>query len=65
MTDGDGLLTLKEVAARTRLSRATIYKMVRSGDFPRQVRIGAAKVAWFRSEVESWLQQRADARSVQ
>ncbi|MEM1235121.1 MAG: AlpA family transcriptional regulator [Pseudomonadota bacterium] len=63
MTEGDRLLTVREVAERTRLSRATIYKMVRDGDFPRQVQIGANKVAWLRSEVEAWIQSRADARA--
>ncbi len=63
MTEGDRLLTVREVAERTRLSRATIYKMVRDGDFPRQVQIGANKVAWLRSEVDDWIQSRADARA--
>lgn len=63
MTEGDRLLTVREVAERTRLSRATIYKMVRDGDFPQQVQIGANKVAWLRSEVEGWIQSRADARA--
>lgn len=63
MTEGDRLLTVREVAERTRLSRATIYKMVRAGEFPQQVQIGANKVAWLRSEIEGWIQSSADARA--
>jgi len=63
MKDGDRLLTVSEVAQRTRLSRPTIYRMVQAGAFPRQLRIGANKVAWLRSEIDGWIQQRADART--
>lgn len=31
----DTLLTIEEVAVRTRLSKPTIYKLIRQGDFPR------------------------------
>jgi len=42
----DTLLTVEEVAAQTRLSKPTIYKLVKRGDFPRQLRLCANKVAW-------------------
>jgi len=52
------ILRLPEVTARTGLSRATIYALMRQGRFPRQVRIGARAVGWIEAEVEAWIQER-------
>jgi len=60
--NGDTLLTVEEVAALTRLSKPTIYKLVKRGDFPRQLRLCANKVAWLKSEVAAWIAARAEAR---
>lgn len=57
------LLTVEEVAALTRLSKPTIYKLVKRGEFPRQLRLCANKVAWLEREVTAWIATRADARA--
>ena len=59
----DTLLTIEEVAVRTRLSKPTIYKLIRQGDFPRQLRLCANKVAWLEREVSEWVAARAEARA--
>jgi prophage regulatory protein len=61
----DTLLTIEEVAVRTRLSKPTIYKLIRQGDFPRQLRLCANKVAWLEREVEEWVAARAEARAAE
>jgi len=63
MPDADTLLTIDEVAERTRLSKPTIYKLIRQGDFPRQLRLCANKVAWLEREVSAWVAARAEARA--
>lgn len=63
MPDADTLLTIEEVAVRTRLSKPTIYKLVKRGDFPRQLHLCANKVAWLEREVGAWVAARADARA--
>lgn len=63
MPDADTLLTIEEVAERTRLSKPTIYKLIRQGDFPRQLRLCANKVAWLEREVSAWVAARAEARA--
>lgn len=60
--DDDTLLTMPEVEALTRLSKPTVYQMIREGRFPKQVRLGPNKVAWLRSEVLGWIGEKADAR---
>jgi prophage regulatory protein len=62
MTERDTLLTIEEVAVRTRLSKPTIYKLIRQDDFPRQLRLCANKVAWIEREVDGWIAARAEAR---
>ncbi|KPQ16750.1 MAG: prophage regulatory protein [Rhodobacteraceae bacterium HLUCCO18] len=63
MPESDTLLTIEEVAERTRLSKPTIYKLIRQGDFPRQLRLCANKVAWLEREVSAWVAARAEARA--
>jgi prophage regulatory protein len=46
------------------LSDPTIWRMERRGEFPRRILIGQRRVAWRRSEIESWLERRASARGV-
>ena len=62
MLNPDTLLTIREVAERNRLSKPTIYKMVRRGDFPRQLHLSANKVAWLEREIAAWVAGRAEAR---
>ena len=63
MSARDTLLTIEEVVERTRLSKPTVYKLIRQGDFPRQLRLCANKVAWLEREVSDWIAARAEART--
>ena len=56
------LMTMKEVAPTVGFSKPTIYQMVREGRFPRQLRLGPNRVAWLRSEVLSWIEEKAAER---
>jgi prophage regulatory protein len=56
----DRVLTLKllrfpMVRERTGLSRSTIWRLERQGDFPKHRRISANVVAWVEDEVISWI----------
>lgn len=62
MLESDKLLTIGEVAQRTRMSKPTIYKLMRRGQFPKQLHLCENKVAWLEREVEGWVAARADAR---
>ena len=43
------------------LGEATIWRMERRGEFPRRIAISAKRVAWRKSEIETWLEKRATA----
>lgn len=49
------LLSCHDVMAATRLGRATIYRLMASGAFPKSVRIGAAR-RWRKHEIEAWIE---------
>ena len=51
-------LRLKEVVGATGLSRMTIWRLERSGEFPRRRRLGPRSVAWLQSDVEQWIESR-------
>jgi len=49
------IMRAKEVVAMTGLSRTTIWRMEKSGQFPNRVSLGVGSVGWRESEVESWM----------
>ena len=49
------LLRFPAVRERTGLSRSTIWRLEREGDFPKHRRISANAVAWVEDEVLSWI----------
>lgn len=57
----DRLLTRHEVEARCRIARTTLYEMMRAGQFPCPIRIGARAVRWPQSGIESWIADRPRA----
>jgi prophage regulatory protein len=64
--DGESILRWRQVRARTGLSRASIWRAVRAGTFPRPVQImGPSTVGWLASEVECWIQSRVAQRDQQ
>lgn len=56
------LIKIKEVMNVTTLSRASIYKYMNLGRFPRHVSLGGRAVAWVEEEVEDWVAQRVSER---
>jgi prophage regulatory protein len=56
-------MKLKEVIRVTSLSRATIYRLISSGEFPKQIPLGDKSVAWLESEVYGWMENRISNRS--
>jgi prophage regulatory protein len=54
------LLRFPTVRERTGLSRSTIWRLERRGEFPRHRRISANVVAWVETEVVAWIQSRAN-----
>ena len=52
------LLRRQEVEELTGLSRASIYRLISEGEFPRPVRVSATGVRWRSSDISAWIQSR-------
>lgn len=51
-------LRMGDLIATTGLSRPTIYRLVATGEFPRQVALTKRCVGWWQSDVDQWLRAR-------
>lgn len=48
-------LKLTEVMSKTALSRSGVYKGMRLGTFPKQIKLSHNAVVWLESDVEDWM----------
>mgnify|MGYP000332418803 FL=1 len=55
MTGLDRMVRLPEVLARAGFSRATLYRKIRAGTFPRQEPISDQGVGWRQSDPARWM----------
>ena len=55
------LLRFPAVRERTGLSRSTIWRLERRGEFPKHHRIAPNIVAWSEPEVSRWIEERLGA----
>ncbi|NJL26712.1 MAG: AlpA family phage regulatory protein [Thermoanaerobaculia bacterium] len=51
-------LRIDEILALTGVSRATIWRWMRKGEFPARRRLGPNAIAWVADEVAEWLANR-------
>lgn len=60
-TASDRIIRIREVSRLVGLSRPSIYRMMREGDFPPAIRLGVNSVGWRASAVEAWINSRPQA----
>ena len=58
----DRLVRMRDLVELTALSRATIYRAMRAGDFPQSVRIGGS-ARWVLSDILDFIEARRAART--
>jgi prophage regulatory protein len=51
-------LRIGDVVERVGLSRVSVWRRERDGDFPRRVKLGPNSVAWKESEIAAWMESR-------
>jgi prophage regulatory protein len=54
----DSFLRISDVTAKIGLSRVTIWRKVRAGQFPTPIELSANRIAWAESEVAAWQESR-------
>ena len=52
------LLRLPEVVGRVGFGKSTIYALIKRGQFPSPIALGARARAWISTEVDAWIAQR-------
>jgi|TARA_B110000967_G_C18586963_1_gene412493 prophage regulatory protein len=52
------LIKCHEIQADFTLSRATIYRWMKEGKFPKPIHLGANMVRWKKSDIDNWLAER-------
>jgi prophage regulatory protein len=52
------ILRTTDVQARTGLSRTSIWRLQRAGDFPSSRRLSPGTVGWLEGEVSAWIETR-------
>ena len=58
------ILRIQDVKAATGLSRTTLWRMERRGDFPKRCRLGRNSCGWIAQEVEAWIASRPRGMTV-
>ena len=53
-----------ELAATIGLSRTTVWRLERAGQFARRLRLSARNVGWLREDVDRWIDQRKAGANV-
>ena len=56
------ILDAHELHDRVPYSRVQIWRLEKSGHFPRRISLGPNRVGWLESEVERWLEERLARR---
>ena len=54
-------IRLNDVISITGLGKSSIYNMIKEGNFPKNILLGARAVAWVESEVRDWIDSRINA----
>ncbi len=55
------LLRLPQVLEATALKRSQLYRLIKLGDFPKQIKLSERCAAWRLAEVEAWIKSRSAA----
>jgi prophage regulatory protein len=53
------IIRLPEILQITSVPTGTLYRWMKEGSFPRQVKLGPRAVGWYRSEVTAWIENRS------
>ena len=58
------VLRYREVAERVHYTPVHIRRLIKSGDFPKPIKLGGRRVVFDSAEIDEWLQAKADDRAV-
>jgi len=53
---------ISKVKEMVPLSTASIYRLIKKGEFPKQIKLGERSSGWILEEVEQWLDEKINKR---
>ena len=56
------IIKLQTVIKLSALSSASIYRLIKKGDFPKQIKLSERSSGWLLNEVEQWLDNKINSR---
>ena len=56
------VIKIKKVRELTSLSSATIYRLVKNGEFPKQLKLAERSSGWLLEEINDWLESKSTLR---
>ena len=56
------ILRKREVQKRVGLSDPSIWRLEKAGQFPKRIVLSKSAVGWLESEINDWIEARAQAR---
>ena len=57
------VIKLKRVIALTSLSSATIYRLIKNEEFPKQLKLAERSSGWLLEEIYDWLESKSTLRN--
>jgi prophage regulatory protein len=61
-TPGKRVLSQQAVLEKVPVSRTTLWRMERTGDFPKRMKISPNRIGWLETDVDAWLEERKPSR---
>ena len=55
------VLRLREVLDRVGLSKSTLWRLIKAGQFPKPISLGPRAVGWIEEEIDQWISSRSRA----
>lgn len=56
--NSDSVISMHTVISMTGISRTTIWRRERAGDFPKRIQLSPGRVGWKAVEIQAWIEDR-------
>lgn len=55
------IVRMPETEKKTGYSKASIYRLMAEGNFPKQIKLGARAIGWIESDIDNWILSKVKA----
>ena len=56
------VIKLPELRELTTFSNSTVYRLIKEGTFPQQIKLSERSSVWSMEEIDNWFQEKKDLR---